>query len=86
MSDMELIFIGDHFYTESATMMSPLYDVHGNRQDWGKVSVALRNGLSVRIRPATAAELAHYEGQLKRLKDEFTREDEIRRPSQLEGG
>jgi hypothetical protein len=67
-SKMELIFIGDRFYAESGSMMSPIYDVAGNRQDWGFVSVALRDGRSVHIRPATKKELAHYEKILEKYK------------------
>jgi len=65
---MKLIFIGDRFYSESKTMMSSIYDIHGNRQDWGFVSEALENGQSVHIRPATKSELAHYEKMLEEYK------------------
>lgn len=68
---MELIYIGDKFYRESGTMMSPIYDVYGNRQDWGFVNVALQYGESVHIRPATGEELAHYENMLKEWKKDF---------------
>jgi hypothetical protein len=30
---MDLIFIGNHFYAESKTIMSSLYDTQGKRQD-----------------------------------------------------
>ena len=69
MIKMELIYIGDHFYRESGTMMSPIYDVHGNRQDWGKVDIALMNGKSVHIRPATKSEIIYYEMRLKKYKE-----------------
>ena len=65
---MELIFIGDHFYMESGTMMSSIYDISGNRQDWGFVQCALRKGESVHIRPATDAERKPYEGMLVKIK------------------
>lgn len=65
---MELIFIGDKFYRESSTSISSLYDIEGNRQDWGKVNLALRNGESVYIRPATQKELEFYNRQLKEIK------------------
>ncbi len=61
---MELIYIGKKFYWQSGTAMSSLYDVNGNRQDWGFVQIALQNGESVRIRPATITELALYEKKL----------------------
>lgn len=67
---MELIYIGDHFYNESKSIMSPIYDVEGRRQDWGFVQVALRNGKSVHIRQATDAERAHYQRRLAELKAE----------------
>lgn len=67
---MDLIFIGDHFYSQSGSFMSSLYDTNGYRQDWGKVNCALRAGKEVRIRPATASELKVYEAQLTRLKRE----------------
>lgn len=65
---MELIFIGDHFYHESKTIISSIYDVNGYRQDWGKVRVALRNGESVHIRPATDAERAPFERRLAEMR------------------
>jgi len=71
---MELIFIGDHFYRESNTMMSSIYDIKGNRQDWGTVGNALRSGDSISIRPATDAEIGKFERYLRELKrsDEAT--------------
>ena len=65
---MELIYIGDRFYNESNSMMSSIYDIHGNRQDWGFVQIALCNGESVHIRPATDAELISYEKALIEIK------------------
>ena len=70
---MELIYIGNKFYLESGTMMSPIYDVNGYRQDWGKVQIALQNGESVHIRPATQSELIPFNEKLegwKRSKNE----------------
>lgn len=61
---MKLIYIGDHFYRESNTMMSPIYMEDGCRSDWGKVEIALRNGHEVHIRQATEAERSHYESRL----------------------
>lgn len=57
---MNLIFIGEKFYQESGTMMSPIYqEVDGKlyRSDWGFVQCALENGQEVHIRPATEAEM-----------------------------
>ena len=72
--DMNLIYIGDHFYPESGTMMSPIYTEDGRRSDWGFVQCALRDGATVNIRQATQAERDHYEAQLSRLKREFAME------------
>lgn len=65
---MELIYIGDRFYSESGTEMSSIYDVSGRRQSWGLVKAALRNGESVSIRPATKVELVPYEQRLEEIK------------------
>jgi len=65
---MELIYIGDHFYHESKTMMSSIYTPGGKRSDWGFVQVALRNGESVHIRPATPAEIEPYQRKLDAMK------------------
>ena len=65
---MELIFIGEHFYRESNTIMSSLYDTQGYRKDWGAISSALAAGESVSIRPATDAELCNFERFLRNIK------------------
>ena len=67
---MELIYIGDDFYHESGTIMSSIYDIHGYRQDWGKVQCALRDGESVHIRPATPQEREPYLKHLEKIKAE----------------
>lgn len=67
---MKCIYIGDHFYMESGTMMSCIYEENGNRADWARVKVALRNGENVEIRPANQIEQDHYEAQLSRYKRE----------------
>lgn len=64
---MELIYIGDEFYSASGTAMSSIYDIDGNRQDWGFVQIALQKGESVYIRPATKKEKVPYIKQLKKL-------------------
>lgn len=67
---MELIYIGEKFYSKSGTVMSSIYDVQGNRQDWGKVQIALKNGKSVHIRPATEKEMEQYFEYFKSLTGE----------------
>jgi hypothetical protein len=58
MKTINLIFIGDEFYSESGTSMSSIYvENTWERSDFGFVSVALRAGNTVNIRPATDAEL-----------------------------
>lgn len=64
---MDLIYIGDHFYIQSGTMMSSLYTTQGNRFDWGLVQVALQRGHLINIRPATDAERAFYDQKLAEL-------------------
>ena len=65
---VKLIYIGDRFYRESGTMMSPIYTEDGMRYDWGLVQTALRNGIDVLIRQATQAEKDHYQFKLDELK------------------
>lgn len=62
---MKLVFIGDDFYHNSGTIMSSLYTEDGQRSDWGKVKIALRNGEKVCIRPATEKELESAKETLK---------------------
>ena len=57
---MELIYIGERFYSKSGSVMSSIYDINGNRLDWSNVRIALRNGQSVHIRPATEKEIEKY--------------------------
>ena len=71
---VNVIYIGDHFYFESGTMMSCIYTEDGRRMDWGFVQCALRDGQTVNIRPATQVELDGYEAKLSRLKRERERE------------
>jgi len=65
---MKLIYIGDHFYMESGTIMSSIYTETGERSDWGKVQMALKDGEEVEIRQATILERRFYESQLSRIK------------------
>lgn len=64
---IKLIYIGDHFYSESKTMMSSIYTLGGHRYDWGFVQRDLKAGHSVEIRPATPAELIPYERALAEM-------------------
>ena len=68
---VELIYIGDNFYRESRSTMSSIYEVTGDpfkrkwkRWDWGFVSVALRNGDEIKIRPANPYELGVADSML----------------------
>ena len=67
---MKLIYIGDHFYIESGTMISSIYTEDGFRSDWGHVQSALRHGEKVEIRPATTKEREQYEVLLAKYKKE----------------
>jgi len=71
---LSLIYIGDHFYMESGTAMSPIYTEDGERSDWGFVQVALRDGAEVHIRQATEAERNAAEAVLARLRRARTKE------------
>jgi len=64
---MELIYIGDHFYKDSQTVMSPIYTVDGARSDWGFVKIALQSGESVHIRQATEKEISYYTNRLNNM-------------------
>lgn len=70
MSTLNLIYIGDHFYFESGTAMSPIYTEDGYRSGWGQVGSALKQGREVHIRQATQAERDHYEAHLSRMNRE----------------
>lgn len=65
---LTLVYIGDHFYSESGTVMSPIYTEDGERSDWGFVQCALRDGASVEIRQATEQERDFYEARLSEIK------------------
>lgn len=64
---IECIFIGDKFYNESSTHMSSIYQIIDGRfvrTDWGKISITLKNGWNVNIKPATKEELLFFEEEL----------------------
>lgn len=65
-----LIYIGDHFYHESGSIMSPVYTEDGRRYDWGFVQRDLAEGKSISIRPATPEEKTYYEQKLQQLRKE----------------
>ena len=67
--ERSIIFIGDKFYSESSTMMSSIYHENLTRCDWGKVNVYLRDGDTIKIRPATPKELSYFEQELKMYKE-----------------
>lgn len=61
----KLFYIGDNFYWNSGTSMSPIYEVDtGKRYDWGFVQGDLKKGKTVNIRPANKEELAWAENRL----------------------
>ena len=65
--DIDLIYIGEHFYYESSTTMSSIYSKDGKRWDWGFVQIALGKGISIHIRPATKDEIKPYEERLSKI-------------------
>jgi len=57
---IELAYIGRSFYIESGSILPvliPVGETEKNRWDWGKVQIALDDGLEVSIRPATDEEM-----------------------------
>jgi hypothetical protein len=67
--ETKLFYIGDHFYMQSGTMMSPIYEEGtNNRYDWGFVSRDLRAGKSITIRQGTATEKAAAEAMLATIR------------------
>lgn len=66
--DIDLIYIGENFYSESGTIMSSIYSKDGKRWDWGFVQIALSKGVSIHIRPATKDEIKPYEERLAKIK------------------
>lgn len=68
----KLIYIGDKFYGESNSMMSPLYEEDTRkRYDWGFVQIDCREGRTVNIRPATEEEMKIAEQKLLDVKSRF---------------
>ena len=58
---MNLIYIGDMFYSKSSSSMSPIYEILSDgtlkRSDWGFVNIALQSGEDVHIRQANDSEM-----------------------------
>lgn len=64
---IEVVYIGDNFYRDSGTMMSPIYKKEGKkymRFDWGFLQIALSKGENVKIRQATRKEMIHFKTML----------------------
>lgn len=72
---INLIYVGEHFYRESKSIMSSIYTEDGRRYDWGFVQMELRNGNSVTIRPATEEELSKFQEKLAELQESFKKGD-----------
>lgn len=68
---LKLIYIGEEFYRESATMMSSIYTEDGKRSDWGFVQAALKKGEDVNIRQASSVEMEYYKRKLKEFLKKF---------------
>src|ERR1035437_5164007 len=58
MKTLKLISYGRWYYDHASTMLPCLTTEDGKRSDWGKVEIALENGLEVKIKPATDTEHA----------------------------
>jgi hypothetical protein len=67
MKIIEIIYIGGNFYSDSGSSMSCIYGLDGKRWDWGFVEIALQNGTTFHIRPATEAEKHPYFEKLMKL-------------------
>jgi hypothetical protein len=70
---MNLIYIGDDYYSRSNTFMSSVYQVQKNgsltRSDWGFVQVALRKGEEIHIRQANDWEKNWADNLLRRIQE-----------------
>jgi hypothetical protein len=63
-------FIGQYYYLSSSTEMSSLYVITPKgweRYDWGLIQVALGNKLTVKIQPATKAQLKTADKMLQEI-------------------
>ena len=66
---MNLVYIGDHFYSESSTSMSTIYTENGERYHWGWVQRALKKGENINIRQANDVEMKFYNEKLKEIQN-----------------
>jgi len=65
---MTLIHYGEDYYRRSGSDVGVLYHEDGQRSDWGKVNIALEDGVTVTIRPAKKSEHAAMEAHtIKRI-------------------
>jgi hypothetical protein len=69
-NETKLVYIGDEYYSQSKTIMSPIYTEEGQRYDWGFVTIDLAKGKAVTIRQANAVERRYYEQRLAAIKAE----------------
>lgn len=65
---IELVIVGEKFYKESQTMMSPVYRRTNPgvyyRYDWGHLHLDMMAGKEIHIRPATQKEMRFFEEKL----------------------
>ena len=69
MKTINLVYIGEDFYRQSYTEMSPLYTEDGKRYDYGFLQVDLKKGYDVHIRQATSKEMEFYNKMLDEIKN-----------------
>lgn len=65
---IQLIYIGEDFYSNSGSFISPLYTVDGQRYDYGFMQIALKCGKNVNIRQATPVEIKFFTDKLEQIK------------------
>ncbi len=63
---MKLTYFGEAYYNQSGSIIGVLYTHEGERSDWGKVNIALQNGESVEITPATEEQYRALQKQTER--------------------
>jgi len=77
---INIVYIGDHFFLNSGTMMSSIYRIEDSgayrRFDWAFVSKELREGKEIHIRPATDMELDRFTRELQQLIEERKKQTE----------
>lgn len=69
---IELVYIGQDFYSRSKTMMSSIYKTTGERYDYGFLQRDLEAGAEIHIRQATGAEMRAYSLRLLDMEKELT--------------